>query len=87
MRVHGYRALLLAVTPAAAPGQPAPASPRAVRPTRPNPINTQALQVYRELLAFDDPDPMYYVFMGACYYYMGMFKEAEESASQVGHRD
>ena len=30
-----------------------------------------------------EPDPAYYLYMGACYYYMGMFKETEDAATQV----
>ena len=43
----------------------------------------QALNVYKELLANDDPDPLYYIYAAACYYYMGLYKEAEETALQV----
>ncbi len=45
----------------------------------------QALTIYKELLAFDDPDPMYYVYAGACYYYIGLYKEAETTTLQVGY--
>lgn len=30
----------------------------------------------------DDPDPLYYIYSAACQYYMGMYKEAEASATQ-----
>lgn len=46
-------------------------------------LHLQALNIYKELLGFEDPDPMCYVYAGACYYYMGMPKEAEASATQV----
>ncbi|GIL82519.1 hypothetical protein Vretimale_11945 [Volvox reticuliferus] len=42
----------------------------------------KALAIYKELLTHDDPDPMCYVYSAACHYYMGMYKEAEEIASQ-----
>lgn len=44
--------------------------------------STQALKIYQELLAMDDPDPLYYIYSAACQYYMGMYKEAEASATQ-----
>lgn len=44
----------------------------------------QALTIYKELLSFEDPDPLYYVYAAACYYYMGLYKEAETTAQQVG---
>jgi intraflagellar transport protein 56 len=37
----------------------------------------KALAIYKELLAFEDPDPMYYVYSAACLYYMGLYKDAE----------
>ena len=43
----------------------------------------QALNIYKELLALDDPDPLYYIYAAACYYYMGLYKEAEAAALQV----
>lgn len=42
----------------------------------------KALSLYKELLNFEDPDPLYYVYAAACCYYMGMYKEAEQYASQ-----
>uniref|UniRef100_A0A7S0WYC0 Intraflagellar transport protein 56 n=1 Tax=Chlamydomonas leiostraca TaxID=1034604 RepID=A0A7S0WYC0_9CHLO len=42
----------------------------------------KALNIYKELLSFEDPDPLYYVYAAACYYFMGMYKEAETTAAQ-----
>jgi intraflagellar transport protein 56 len=43
----------------------------------------QALNIYKELLTFDDPDPTYYIYAAACYYFIGLYKEAEAAALQV----
>jgi tetratricopeptide (TPR) repeat protein len=49
-------------------------------------VSEQALETYQELLKQDDPDPLYYTYSAACYYYMGLYKDAEEHALQVcGH--
>lgn len=45
----------------------------------------QALNMYKELLAMPDPDPLYYTYAAACEYYMGMYKEAEATALKVRH--
>ncbi|MEW5297909.1 MAG: hypothetical protein WDW38_003794 [Sanguina aurantia] len=42
----------------------------------------KALTIYRDLLGFEDPDPLYFVYAAACYYYMGSYKEAEDVALQ-----
>lgn len=41
------------------------------------------MAIYKELLQMDDFDPMCYIYCAACCFYMGMYKEAEEMASQV----
>lgn len=40
----------------------------------------KAYNIYKELLSFEDPDPLYYIYAAACQYYMGLYKEAEASA-------
>lgn len=57
------------------------ATPHYLLLPRPHP---QALRLYRELLAGPDPDPLFYLYCSACLYYMGLFKEAEQEAMQVG---
>ena len=43
----------------------------------------QALAIYKQLLAEEDPDPVYYTYAAACLYYMGLYGEAESMALQV----
>lgn len=40
----------------------------------------KALEVYRQLLALDDPDPTLHTYAAVCLFYMGAHKEAEEEA-------
>lgn len=42
----------------------------------------KALDVYKELLKGDDPDPLYYLYIAGCYYYMGLYSQAQEYAEQ-----
>lgn len=42
----------------------------------------KALQLYADLLAAEDPDPLHYVYGAACHYYMGSYAEAEAMAGQ-----
>ena len=44
----------------------------------------QALQIYQQL-AKDENDPMYHTYQAACYYYLGMYEEAEKAALKVGN--
>ena len=32
----------------------------------------------------EDPDPLYFIYSAACSYYMGLYKDAELAAMQVG---
>lgn len=32
----------------------------------------------------EDPDPLYFIYSAACSYYMGLYKDAEVAAMQVG---
>jgi len=43
----------------------------------------QALAIYQELLRQDDPDPLYHTYSAACYYYMGLTQQAEETVQQA----
>lgn len=45
----------------------------------------QALSIYKELLAEGDPDPVLYIYAGACLYYMGLYDEAMDMAAQVSN--
>ncbi len=49
--------------------------------------HVQALKIYKELLAADDPDPLYFTYSAACYYYMGLYTEAEQQAHQASASD
>mmetsp|Transcript_38089 Transcript_38089/g.84856 ORF Transcript_38089/g.84856 Transcript_38089/m.84856 type:complete len:556 (+) Transcript_38089:159-1826(+) len=42
----------------------------------------KALSIYKELLSYDEPDPLYYIYAAACCYYMGLYKDAEANALQ-----
>mmetsp|Transcript_35995 Transcript_35995/g.106434 ORF Transcript_35995/g.106434 Transcript_35995/m.106434 type:complete len:556 (-) Transcript_35995:813-2480(-) len=42
----------------------------------------KALSIYKDLLTFDDPDPLYFTYAAACSYYMGLYKDAEQTALQ-----
>lgn len=42
--------------------------------------------MYKELLDYEDPDPLCFTYCAACYYYMGLYKDAEASATQVWAR-
>ncbi|KAL6747777.1 flagellar protein Dyf13 [Haematococcus lacustris] len=42
----------------------------------------KALTIYKELLSLEDPDPLYYTYAAACYYHIGLYKDAETSALQ-----
>jgi hypothetical protein len=44
----------------------------------------QALTIYQELLRQEDPDPLYLTYSAACYFYMGLTRQAVEAAVQVG---
>lgn len=40
----------------------------------------RAAELVEEMLATDDADPNLHTFLAACYFYLGMFKEAEQEA-------
>eukprot|EP00775_Hariotina_reticulata_P003826 gene3826-4084_t len=42
----------------------------------------KALAVYQELLRQEDPDPLYLTYSAACYFYIGLTKQAVEAALQ-----
>ncbi|KAF5829604.1 hypothetical protein DUNSADRAFT_15855 [Dunaliella salina] len=42
----------------------------------------KALNLYKDLMQFQDYDPMVHIYAAACYFYMGLYKEAEEAAEQ-----
>jgi hypothetical protein len=54
------------------------------KPTRGVRSFEKALNLYKDLMQMEDCNPMVPIYAAACYYYMGMYKEAEESAEQVG---
>lgn len=41
---------------------------------------SKAVEVYKEMLALDDTDPAHHLHLACCYFFNGMYKEAEESA-------
>ena len=43
----------------------------------------QALELYKQLLAGEDPDPIFHLYAAGCLYYMGVYDEAEAAASEV----
>eukprot|EP00967_Tisochrysis_lutea_P129220 scaffold221983_cov25-Tisochrysis_lutea.AAC.3 len=51
--------------------------------TRSATCKMQALNLYKDLMQFEDFDSMVHIYAAACYYYMGLYKEAEEEAEQV----
>ena len=42
----------------------------------------KALKIYRDISVGEDADPMYHIYAAACLYYMGLYQEAEDEASQ-----
>lgn len=40
----------------------------------------KSIEVYKEMLALDDADPMHHLHLACCYFFNGQYKEAEESA-------
>lgn len=44
---------------------------------------TQALDLYRQLLAREDADPIFHTYAAACLYYMGLYDQAEAAANEV----
>lgn len=40
----------------------------------------KAIEVYKDMLALENSDPINYIYLGCCYYMNGAFKEAEECA-------
>ena len=47
------------------------------------PAVVQALDLYRQLLAGQDADPLFHTYAAACLYYMGLYDQAEAAASEV----
>ena len=43
----------------------------------------QALNIYKQLLAEEDADPILYTYTAACQYYMGLYDDAEATAAEV----
>lgn len=43
----------------------------------------QALNLYRQLLAGEDADPLFNTYAAACLYYMGLYDQAEVAANEV----
>ncbi len=41
------------------------------------------MEVYKQLLAEENPDPVFHTYVAACLYYMGLYEEAEASAAEV----
>lgn len=41
---------------------------------------TKAIEVYKEILAMDDSDAAHHLHLACCYFFNGMYREAEESA-------
>ncbi len=41
------------------------------------------MEIYKQLLAEEDPDPIFHTYVAACLYYMGLYEEAEASAAEV----
>ncbi len=46
-------------------------------------MSEQALDIYKQLLAEEDPDPILHTYAAACLYYMGLYEEAEATAAEV----
>lgn len=47
------------------------------------PAFVQALDLYRQLLAGQDADPLFHTYAAACLYYMGLYDQAEAAANEV----
>ena len=47
------------------------------------PAFVQALDLYRQLLAAQDADPLLHTFAAACLYYIGLYDQAEAAANEV----
>lgn len=43
----------------------------------------QALELYKQILAGEDPDPIFHLYAAGCLYYMGVYDEAEAAANEV----
>lgn len=41
------------------------------------------MEIYKQLLAEEDPDPILHTYLAACLYYIGLYEEAEASAAEV----
>lgn len=41
------------------------------------------MEIYKQLLAEEDPDPIFHTYVAACLDYMGLYEEAEASAAEV----
>lgn len=46
-------------------------------------LHVQALELYRQLLAGEDADPLFHTYAAACLYYMGLYDQAEAAANEV----